>query len=113
MKIETLEHRHGGRILSLDSIKHERNGLRGRLAGYCWYFMGTIQWSDGSRSDAATIPPTMLCADKPEGNAELGHALHCLNQYLATRGAWEPCGWQPAPAYRNGGHAPMPEPEHA
>lgn len=91
MNIDTLEHKHGGKILSLDAIRHET--YKGRAS---WEFIGRVEWHDGSVSPEASIPPTVICCEDAPNNFELTVALAALNGYLVAHGDWtERNGWIP------------------
>jgi hypothetical protein len=94
MQIQHLQHKHGGRIVSIDAIAHETYQRRAS-----WHFVGKVQWTDGSESEAAQIAPYALCYDhdNAEAAAECNSALGRLNDYLARNGKWvEGREWKPA-----------------
>lgn len=74
-----IEHRHGGAITALKSIEHET--YKGIAE---WFFIGSVDWTDGSRSENARIYPHMLCGEP----AILEPFLAQLNHYLQTAGEW-------------------------
>jgi len=88
MKISTLTHKHGGKILSLDAVGHSTDS--GRAS---WEFTGRVKWDDGTESPAASIPPFCLCAENSAVNPELSIALAKLNTYLRSVGAWRNGEW--------------------
>jgi hypothetical protein len=67
-EIEMLLHKHGGTITSVSEIGHETyKGVAN------WFFIGNVEWNDGSRSEAIQIAPIAVCyeteADKPKVDA--------------------------------------------
>lgn len=85
MKTDHLEHTHGGRIVSLDEIRHSTH------AGIAdWYFVGHVVWADGTESTAASIAPHNICTDQAHEPAatECRAAFALLNRYLHDAGTW-------------------------
>ena len=94
MKIEHLEHKHGGRITNLSAIEHGTGEH-----GAWWEFVGRVEWSDGGVSEEAHISPVCLCYDHDNASAkaECDTAMEQLNTYLARNGKWDEHanGWKP------------------
>lgn len=92
MRIEHLEHRHGGKITNLSAVAHATYERRAS-----WHFVGDVKWSDGSESKGVEISPVCLCrdADNPAANTELDAAMDALNDYLARNGKWGDMVWKP------------------
>lgn len=92
MQIEHLEHRHGGRITSIEAIAHDTEQRRA-----FWHFVGNVKWSDGSESKAVEISPVCLCRDPDDAAAcaELDSVMDALNDYLRRNGEWRPGAWKP------------------
>ncbi len=93
MKIEHLEHKHGGRITSIAAIAHETH--KGRAS---WHFVGSVAWDDGSKSDAAEIAPFCVCRDHDDtaAKAELDALMGQLDDYLARNGKFADGEWKAA-----------------
>lgn len=95
MKIRHLTHRHGGTITDLFAIRH---GLTRRGQAE-WFFIGRVEWSDGSTSERVEIYPICVCRDdeNPEANAESDAVFAKLTEYLNARGEWvaRGSGWAP------------------
>lgn len=86
MQIQHLLHRHGGRIVSIDSVAHAT--FKGVAS---WHFVGRVVWDDTTESPAAEIAPGLLCVDsshQKESAAELNTLLETMNRYLADHGTW-------------------------
>lgn len=93
MKIQHLEHRHGGRITNIEAIAHDTYERRAS-----WHFIGSVEWSDGSKSAISEISPVCLCRDPDDtaANEELDTLMSALNDYLARNGKWTSNAWKPA-----------------
>lgn len=55
-----------------------------------WYFVGAVEWFDGSgkgRTDQPIDMP-MLCSDTDEGAAEIKELSALMSDYLAEHGDW-------------------------
>lgn len=94
MKVEHLEHKHGGRVTDLLSIEHEAQP-RGIVT---WFFTGRVEWDDGTTSEKAEVSPVCLCYDHDSDAAkkEMDGVSRRLMDYLAANGEWqESGGWKP------------------
>lgn len=85
MKIEHLQHKHGGRITSITHVAHSTYK---RVAE--WHYVGSVEWRDGKTSQTVEIAPYAVCFD--QGNAA-AHAEYDviskkLNDYLLENGEW-------------------------
>lgn len=84
MLTKGLTHRHGGIVTQVTHVGHETHGS---VAD--WFFIGNVDWSDGSASKAVHIPPFALCHDGTEEGRELCNDLHGrMSDYLARVGTW-------------------------
>ena len=92
MKTKFLEHKFGGRITEISAIGHET------LEGVAeWFYIGRVEWSDGSISKTAHISPAHLCCeDTPEAKQEYRFVTSAMSDYLAECGTWH------EPRKRNG-----------
>jgi hypothetical protein len=80
-----LMHKHGGTILSLHAIAHETHkGVAD------WFFVGHVQWDDGTESPDARIAPYQLCCDADDAAADttIRRAMRALVNYLGDAGDW-------------------------
>lgn len=84
MKLEHIRHKHGGRIPEIYALGHvTRRGVAD------WFYLGTVEWDDGTKSTGAEIPPFALCAGQaPEARAEVNTLSEALSKYLVERGRW-------------------------
>jgi hypothetical protein len=92
MKVEKLQHRHGGRIVELSAVGHDTVQRHAS-----WFFVGKVVWNDGGVSEAAEISPACLCRDQDDkaACAELDAAMQAMNDYLAKHGKWTDREWKP------------------
>ena len=74
-----LEHKHGGTITALTHIGHQTH--RGVAD---WFFVGDVEWHDGSKSKSIEIAPWALCGT-PE---EVAPHTRMLSEYLEREGKW-------------------------
>lgn len=83
-------HRHGGRILELTSIKHQADKPSGGYSRDSWYFMGRVQWDDGSGDVSKQRPIDMqrLCSDNAAGGDEIRGLSDLMMEYLREHGEW-------------------------
>jgi hypothetical protein len=91
MKIQYLDHRHGGRITELSAIAHDTEQRRA-----FWFFIGDVEWPDGKVSKAVEISPICLCrdSDNKPADEELNVVLAAMNDYLGRNGEWKD-HWKP------------------
>jgi hypothetical protein len=91
MRVHHLQHKHGGKIIELYSVRHE--ALAAGKPG-SWELSGWVQWDDGSESRAAHIHPVLLCYDRDnkDAKAEIDAVLKAINEHLAKHGDWNACG---------------------
>ena len=89
-KPTSLEHRHGGKILEIVEIKHQADKPRDGHSTDSWYFIGRVQWDDGSGDPTKLSPIDMLCicADSPEGHDEINTLSTLMMDYLNEHGEW-------------------------
>jgi hypothetical protein len=108
--VQHLQHKHGGRITRLEKIAHTLNQPKDGHSQDVWYFVGSVEWRDGGKSDSIEIAPWALCADhdNAEAKAEIDGVLEALNEYLHQHGEWrhggKVQGWI---AYRRNGERPV------
>jgi len=74
-----LMHRNGGTITALTHVAH---GTYGGVAS--WFFIGNVEWQDGSKSENREIYPNHICGEPEEVNPLMAK----LNQYLEDAGTW-------------------------
>jgi hypothetical protein len=91
-------HRHGGKILELTEIRHQTEKPSGGYSRDAWYFMGRVQWDDGSGTGDKLHPidMAMLCSDTQEGQQEINGLSDLMMAYLKANGEWresKPQGW--------------------
>lgn len=80
----TILHRHGGRITAVTAIAHATE----RKVAH-WYFVGNVEWDDGSKGNGHEISPVCLCHDGTvEGLHEVRLILDRLKFYLMREGRW-------------------------
>jgi len=85
MKTQYLQHANGGTIKEIFCVGHETyKGVAD------WFYMGSVEWSDGTKSANATIAPWALCCDQenPLAKAELNTVTAILKRYLDNAGTW-------------------------
>lgn len=85
MRLQHVTHKHGGKIVDVYSVGHETHkGVAD------WFFLGKVEWSDGTVSEGARIAPWALCADQKNADAqsEINALLEAMNSYLRKHGAW-------------------------
>lgn len=83
MKLNHLHHKHGGKITAITKVGHRlSNGVEE------WFYIGDVDWSDGSKSPGATIYPWALSQDSPESVAEINQVSELMMDYLRSRGTW-------------------------
>lgn len=83
-------HKHGGRITKLERIAHECAKPTGGHSRDIWFFVGSVEWRDGGKSEGLEIAPWAIChdPDDEEGRAEVDSVLEALNVYLLEHGEW-------------------------
>jgi hypothetical protein len=85
MQTKHMLHKNGGRIIAIHQVGHEVD------AGVPWYFyIGDIEWNDGSKSCDKEIAPHQVCFDhdSEEAHAEYDKVAKALNDYLKQHGKW-------------------------
>jgi len=92
-------HKYGGRIIRITRIGHTCDKPEdGRSRDY-WYFIGDVNWSDGTMSDNIEIPPYALCYEDEQHRDEVLALSELMSDYLLKHGDWyrdEKCkhqGW--------------------
>jgi hypothetical protein len=85
MEIKYLHHKHGGRITDISEVGHDT--YKGVAE---WFYVGTVEWSDGSKSMNMRIAPYAVCYDHDviEARQEYDHVSDVLTEYLGTQGKW-------------------------
>lgn len=80
-----LTHRHGGTITAIHAVGHQT--IKGVAD---WYFIGDVEWQDGTKSKATQISPVAVCCDSAvdEQMAKWKRLHKVLNDYLESAGAW-------------------------
>ena len=90
-------HRHGGKITEVTEIRHQIGKPRDGYSTDAWYFMGKVEWRDGSGSDKLhPIDVPCLCSDTDAGMAEIRDLSALVMDYLREHGEWresKPEGW--------------------
>lgn len=81
-------HRGGGTITSVSAIAHSTER---KVAS--WFFVGSVEWRDGSKSENIGIMPNAICydpeaTDAAEGKARIDELMRALNAYLEANGTW-------------------------
>lgn len=80
-------HKHGGRIIRITSIAHEVNKPNDGLSRDTWWFVGDVDWDDGTRSDGLEIAPWAVCC-YDDDRSEVLALSELMANYLAERGEW-------------------------
>ena len=85
-----LLHRHGGKILEITEMRHQMDKPSGGYSRDSWYFMGRVQWEDGSGSTdkLSPIDVPMLCAETESGRQEINALCGLMMDYLGKHGEW-------------------------
>lgn len=78
-------HKHGGRIVSIENIGHAIDKPADGRSRDTWFFVGDVEWDDGTKSQSAEIAPYCLAADD---QSEVHELLALMNDYLAANGEW-------------------------
>lgn len=81
-------HRHGGKVTKITRIKIQMERPSGGHSQDCWYFIGAVEWFDGSGCEDHPIDMRCLCADTPEGMEEIRGLSDLMMAYLADHGEW-------------------------
>jgi hypothetical protein len=87
-KLQHVHHRHGGRITRITEIKHETAKPKGGRSQDTWFFVGDVEWDDGTKSLNTEIAPWALAQDGDAGHQEISGLLRAMNTYLAANGQW-------------------------
>lgn len=86
-------HKHGGRVLEITAIGHALDKARDGHSRDYWHYFGRVKWNDGTGGQRQLeIAPWALCADCPEGQAEINELSALMNEYLAANGTWSDKG---------------------
>jgi hypothetical protein len=85
MKIEHLQHKHGGRITELTAIGHDTED-----GNAFWFYRGNVDWPDGGKSVDLEIAPWAVCYDHDDkaADTEYDKVSEALATYLREQGAW-------------------------
>jgi hypothetical protein len=82
--MSALLHRSGGTITAVRAIGHDTYR---RVSD--WFFIGRVEWHDGSVSESVRITPTGLCHDDSEASqARVRDLMRQLSEYLEVAGSW-------------------------
>lgn len=97
-KPQHIVHRHGGKIVEIKSMTHQVNKPSGGYSMDGWWFVGDVEWSDGTKSVNHPIDPPMLCidGDNDAGRQEVSALREAMMGYLRDNGEWreaKPQGW--------------------
>jgi hypothetical protein len=95
-KPKHLLHRHGGRITAIYSMRHQVNKPRDGRSLDGWWYIGDVEWSDGTKSAMHPIDPPCLCYEDDAGHAEVVQLGDAMMNYLREHGEWrraKPEGW--------------------
>lgn len=93
-KPKNVMHRNGGKILEVTEIRIQLEKPTEGNSRDCWYFMGRVQWNDGSGQADKLHPIDMysLCADDQAGQAEITELGAVMMAYLKEHGVWNDKG---------------------
>lgn len=85
MKINHLRHKHGGIIRNIHYIGHEI--VKGVAD---WYFVGDVDWDDGTKSNKLQIAPWAVCRieDTVDAVTECNAVFERMSEYLTKKGNW-------------------------
>ena len=88
-KPKSVFHRMGGKVVEITSIGHRTEKPEdGRSRDY-WFFTGSVLWDDAeAQRDHTMIEMGSVCADTPEGHAEINGLADLMMEYLNTHGVW-------------------------
>lgn len=73
----------GGKITNLKAVGHET--FKGVAD---WFFVGDVEYFDGSKGENRQIPPFALCYESDADKPALDAAMQRLNDYLRRNGEW-------------------------
>ena len=88
MELCNVSHKNGGRITRVDRIEHECAKPQEGRSQDVWYFVGDVEWHDGSKSKGLQIPPYAVCYSDDAGKASVDAIMAFLNDYLFINGDW-------------------------
>jgi hypothetical protein len=78
-----LLHKHSGKITAITAIGHETyKGVADR------FFIGSVEWRDGSSSKDIHIAPIALCGSNDEDKPAIDSLMKQLTEYLNEAGDW-------------------------
>jgi hypothetical protein len=83
-----LVHRHGGKITAIHSMRHQANKARDGRSLDGWWYVGDVEWHDGTKSTNHPIDPHCLCYETDAGREEVGALSELMMEYLAEHGEW-------------------------
>ena len=83
-------HKHGGRIISVSGIAHEANPPKQGYSRDTWWYIGDVDWNDGTKSDNLEIAPWAVCYLDENQREEVLALSEALSDYLSHNGTW--CG---------------------
>ena len=93
-KPQHVVHRLGGKIVVVHGLRHQVNKPRDGRSLDAWWYVGDVEWFDGTKSTNHQIDPPMLCFD---GERKDWDALSdAMMDYLREHGEWrrsKPEGW--------------------
>ena len=88
VELKATEHRNGGRIVRVYGVAHACDKPADGRSRDWWWFVGDVEWSDGTKSAKTEIPPYALCCDSPDGHDEVCKLSEAMSEYLNERGEW-------------------------
>lgn len=93
-KPQSLFHSFGGRILEITKIVVQTERPSGGHSRDFWYFIGKIEWNDGSGKPDTLHPIDMylLCCDDDTGRAEVRALSDLMMAHLNEHGVWNDKG---------------------
>lgn len=84
----TLAHKWGGKITTIHGIRHAEISPKDGHSRDFWFFVGDVEWEDGTVSPRTELEPFKLCCDDPASNLELKTCMDAMAEYLAESGAY-------------------------
>lgn len=100
MELRNTFHKSGGRITSVERIGHTCDRPENGRSRDSWYFVGNVEWRDGTKSKGIEIPPYSVCYHDEAGKPEIDDLMAFLNDYLLINGEWS-CEGKHAGWYAN------------
>jgi hypothetical protein len=90
LKLNHTNHRHGGKITRVTGINHETARPQYGRSQDFWFFIGDVEWDDGTKSADTEIAPWALAQydGTEDGRQEIENLLRVMNAYLDANGEW-------------------------